>query len=127
MRPSGLEPPRGNLPTRPSTLFGPARSVRQRSDRPISGDSLTRRTHLEQRVLPRCCHDDPRAKGKRGRGVETTALVRGDGRAAASRVGREDSGSWRGKASVLRGLASPFLSKTFGGSTGRVDVRVVGL
>src|SRR5271165_3333570 len=59
--------------------------------------------------------------------VETTALVRGDGRAAASRVGREDSGSWRGKASVLRGLASPFLSKTFGGSTGRVDVRVVGL
>jgi len=37
MRPSGLEPPRGNLPTRPSTSFKQRRCVRGRPDRPISG------------------------------------------------------------------------------------------
>jgi hypothetical protein len=35
MRPSGLEPPWGNLPTRPSTLFSGCRCVRPRPDRPI--------------------------------------------------------------------------------------------
>jgi hypothetical protein len=56
MRPSGLEPPRGNLPTRPSTLFTAARCFRWRPNRPIRGVSRTHRTHLEERVLPRCCH-----------------------------------------------------------------------
>jgi hypothetical protein len=56
MRPSGLEPPRGNLPTRPSTSYVPARCVRRRPKRPNGAGSRTHRTHLEQRVLPRCCH-----------------------------------------------------------------------
>src|SRR5216684_497543 len=57
MRPSALEPPRGNLPTRPSTSYTPGRCVRGRPDRPICGASWTHRMHLERRVLPRCCHD----------------------------------------------------------------------
>jgi hypothetical protein len=35
MRPSGLEPPRGNLPTRPSTSSSRVICVRRRPDRPI--------------------------------------------------------------------------------------------
>jgi hypothetical protein len=34
MRPRGLEPPRTNQPTRPSTLFGPRRCFHGRPDRP---------------------------------------------------------------------------------------------
>jgi hypothetical protein len=59
MRPSGLEPPRGNLPTRPSTSYTGASYVCRRPERPNSARSRTHRTHLEQRVLPRCCHAHP--------------------------------------------------------------------
>jgi hypothetical protein len=55
-RPSGLEPPRGNLPTRPSTSYTDARCCQERPDRPNSARSRTHRTHLEGRVLPRRCH-----------------------------------------------------------------------
>jgi len=71
MRPSGLEPPRGNLPTRPSTSYTPARCVRRRPNRPLCGVSRTHRTHLEWRLLPRCCHGSglsrPGACGAPGR------------------------------------------------------------
>jgi hypothetical protein len=55
MRPSGLEPPRGNLPTRPSTSYTAARCSQERPDRPNNVGSWPQRTYLE-RVLPRCCH-----------------------------------------------------------------------
>jgi site-specific DNA recombinase len=45
VRPSGLEPPRGKLPTRPSTLFNGAIYVRRRPDRPLPPGLRTHRTH----------------------------------------------------------------------------------
>jgi site-specific DNA recombinase len=45
VRPSGLEPPRGKLPTRPSTLFAHAIYVRPRPDRPFCAGLRTHRTH----------------------------------------------------------------------------------
>jgi hypothetical protein len=56
MRSSGLEPPRAVKPTRPSTSYSRARCSRERPNRPSSALSRTRRTHMEARVLPRCCH-----------------------------------------------------------------------
>ena len=56
MRSSGLEPPRGKLPTRPSTSYTAARCFQQRPDRPSRALSRTHRTYMEQRVLPRRCH-----------------------------------------------------------------------
>jgi hypothetical protein len=53
MRSSGLEPPRGKLPTRPSTSYTRARYVRRRLDRPIAlvGGHIGRNWRTE------CCHD----------------------------------------------------------------------
>jgi hypothetical protein len=45
VRPSGLEPPRGNLPTRPSTSYAREIWVRPRPDRPFCAGSRTHRTH----------------------------------------------------------------------------------
>jgi len=45
VRPSGLEPPRRTISTRPSTLSTIARYVRQRPDRPFCAGSRTHRTH----------------------------------------------------------------------------------
>jgi hypothetical protein len=59
MRSSGLEPPRAVKPTRPSTLYTGARWLQKRPNRPNNGVSRTHRTHLEERVLPRCCHRRP--------------------------------------------------------------------
>jgi site-specific DNA recombinase len=57
VRPSGLEPPRAVKPTRPSTSYTTARYVRRRPGRPNSAGFRTHRTHLEQRLLPKCCHE----------------------------------------------------------------------
>jgi hypothetical protein len=56
MRSSGLEPPRGILPTRPSTLYIGAIYVRQRPERRDRPGLRTHRTDLAWRVSPRCCH-----------------------------------------------------------------------
>src|ERR1700693_4338576 len=57
VRPSGLEPPREISPPGPSTSYTGARYVRRRPNRSCCAVSRTPRTHLDGRVLPRCCHD----------------------------------------------------------------------
>jgi len=58
VRSSGLEPPRAAKPTRPSTSYTRTRCLQERPNRPNSALSRTHRTHIEERVLPRCRHAD---------------------------------------------------------------------
>jgi predicted acylesterase/phospholipase RssA len=73
--PSRLEPPRGDLSTRPSTSYTADRCVRARPNRPFRGGSRRHRTHLQGRVLPRCCH-----------GPGPKMLVRAGGRASQVQI-----------------------------------------
>ena len=56
MRPNGLEPSRGNLPTRPSTSSGRVRCVRGRPQQAICARPRRPRTHLARRLFSRCSH-----------------------------------------------------------------------
>jgi DNA invertase Pin-like site-specific DNA recombinase len=53
VRPSGLEPPRGKFPTRPSTRYARCRWVRQHPDRPFGAVFWTHWTHRTMWMLPR--------------------------------------------------------------------------
>jgi hypothetical protein len=55
MRSSGLEPPRGKLPTRPSTRSAGRCWFQQRPDRPVCGLLKTHRTYLAERLLSDFC------------------------------------------------------------------------
>jgi hypothetical protein len=89
MRPSGLEPPRRNLSTRPSTPYSPARCSQERPNRPNSAVSRTHRTHMEQRVLPRCCHAMAGISARGGSAVEAAFTLRSE--AVSSRQPRAAS------------------------------------
>ncbi len=56
VRPSGLEPPRRTVSTRPSTSFRGRRCVRGRPDRPFCAGLRTHRRHRTNWLLSEMCH-----------------------------------------------------------------------
>ncbi len=56
VRANGLEPSRGNLPTRPSTRYGRCWPVRWRPTSPNCGGCKRGWTHRLTWTLPKCCH-----------------------------------------------------------------------